>query len=107
MLSKMQKILLGVSACLLPVAASCKARPFTVTVPSGYTGEVAITCDATGSSEFSVATDAHGLAEAKVCPERPTDVVVIRDGKRVDPAAAPNWELTGDRIPVGIRFSVK
>jgi len=101
------KIVLALLACLLPVVASCKAPPFTVNLPSGYNGPVTISCDATGVSAASIAVDAHGMAEAKVCPTRPTDLVVMRDGKHIDTFTTPDWETTGDNIPVGIRFTVR
>ncbi len=101
------KLLLFVGACMLPVVASCKATPFNVELAPGFTGQVTITCDATGSAFQSVKADASGHAEAPVCPVSPTDIVVTRDGKKIATDGPLSWMTTGDGIPVGVKFQVR
>jgi hypothetical protein len=101
------KVLLFVCACMLPVVASCKATPFKVELTPGFRGTVTVTCDSTGSAFRSVTADARGNAEAPVCPVSPTDIVVMRDGKKIATEGSLSWMTTGDGIPVGLRFQVR
>jgi hypothetical protein len=102
-----ERTALLVLACLLPIAASCKATRFQVKLAPAYRGRVLITCDATGTTFSEVAVDANGSAEAGVCPANPTDLVITRDGVALKPDGAPTWQTTGDGIPVAIQFSVR
>jgi hypothetical protein len=101
------KVLLFVAACMLPVVASCKSNPLRVELSSGFTGQVTISCHATGSTLTSVAVNAQGSAEAATCPSNPVDIMVVRDGKRIAVDGAAIWETTGDGLPVGIKFTVR
>jgi hypothetical protein len=96
-----------VVALVLALATiSCKEKPWKVDVASGYKGPVKIDCGETSDDYYAVTVGPSGYAGLVVCPTHRTELLTTRDGKAIT-ADEVTWTVTGDGIPVSIRFTVK
>src|SRR6202041_127160 len=85
---------------LLLVLTGCKQRHWRVNIPSGYSGPVSISCGRTGDESGTITVDSTGRADNTVCPERRTELLIVRDDKTISPENPITWLSTGDGITV-------
>lgn len=84
----------------------CNAPTIRVKLPRGFTGNVRINCGVYGSGQ-TITVDATGHAPDASCPEKPPELVIVRDGNTIQSIEPAMWGTTGDGLPVLVEFPVQ
>ena len=77
-----------------------------VDIAHGYSGLVMIECGNRGDVYQTIAVDSTGRIRNVTCPSRPTELLIMRDGRRISTLGPINWKTTGDEIPLSIQFTI-
>lgn len=83
------------------------ARRLQIEVPADFHGRVHITCTGLSSDRLTILRTFSGEVLAATCPERQSEVTVLRTGSPTPVDAAVLWTSTGDGIVREITFDVK
>jgi hypothetical protein len=96
-----------IAAYVALLIAGCKTRPLVIMLPSGYSGDVEINCGSTSKDVSSINVGNTGHIHDAICPLHKMKLNVVRNGRSVNPTGDVIWEVTGDGIPVAIRFAMR
>jgi hypothetical protein len=85
----------------------CNTRTTRVELSHGYTGDVTIDCRQNNNGIQTITVDSTGHVANGTCPKEPTKLIIVRDGRVIQPTQAATWETSGDGIPISIHFTVR
>ncbi len=97
----------SVVLAVVSVALLGCARKLQIEVPTGFRGRMHITCTGLTSDRTSLLRLTGSETTAATCPERQSDVVVVRANSQVPVDTSVMWTTTGDGLVREILFEVK
>jgi hypothetical protein len=99
-------VALTAMSCQL-VFCSCQNDSLRVNLVQGVIGDVEINCGSWEENVKPINIGVSGRLDDAVCPLHQTSLEIMRDGNIVKPVGDVEWQVTGERMPVKIRFTIR